>query len=99
MIENEKPLVTINDECKFAESDWQENWHCEECKTRINKYCRIWEHHLLTQKQIYQYKTKCKKAVVYKDKESQTVYTCGKNGGVCDITIYRFCTGADKNDS
>ena len=42
---------------------------------------------------------KCKKAVVYKDKESQTVYTCGKNGGVCDITTYRFCTGSDKNDS
>lgn len=35
-MKNEKPLVTINDECKFAESDWQENWHCEECKTRIN---------------------------------------------------------------
>lgn len=98
-MKNEKPLVTINDECKFAESDWQENWHCEECKTRINKYCRIWEHHLLTQKQIYQYKTKCKNAVVHKDKESQTVYICGKNGGICDITKYKFCTRrTDKNE-
>ena len=92
----EKPLITNNDECKFLESDFSNGSYCAGCKTREIKYCPIYENSFKTTKEIFQYKTKCKKAVKkLGENQEPTVYTCGENGGICDVTKYLFCKNKD----
>lgn len=78
--------------CTFSDSDFTDSNGCDNCEERKHHLCEIYEGKFLsTQERFSTYTNTCKRAVFVRD-DDLNHYTCGKNGGICDVFRFKKCT-------
>lgn len=83
------------EKCSFMESEFTDSSGCKKCKIREKSFCKIQEgSKISTQERYSTFKNTCQKAVFENDSDLNH-YTCGKNGGICDLFRFKQCNAKE----